>query len=93
MKSNKCDNMTNQIKLTKKIEQIDEDNKVEMLEIRAETDYPSTEISFYINDNHLATTMTDSDGVAIAGISYQSNQDYTFSIMVKEEKVEVEYST
>lgn len=85
--------MTNQIKLTKKIEQIDEDNKVEMLEIRAETDHPSTEISFYINDNHLATTMTDSDGVAIAGISYQPNQDYTFSIMVKEEKVEVEYST
>lgn len=85
--------MTNQIKLTKKIEQIDEDNKVEMLEIRAETDHPSTEISFYINDNHLATTMTDSDGVAIAGISYQPNQDYTFSIMVKEEKIEVEYST
>lgn len=85
--------MTNQIKLTKKIEQIDEDNKVEMLEIRAETDHPSTEISFYMNDNHLATTMTDSDGVAIAGISYQPNQDYTFSIMVKEEKVEVEYST
>lgn len=85
--------MTNQIKLTKKLEQIDEDNKVEMLEIRAETDHPSTEISFYMNDNHLATTMTDSDGVAIAGISYQPNQDYTFSIMVKEEKVEVEYST
>ena len=85
--------MTNQIKLTKKIEQIDEDNKVKMLEIRAETDHPSTEISFYMNDNHLATTMTDSDGVAIAGISYQPNQDYTFSIMVKEEKVEVEYST
>lgn len=85
--------MTNQIKLTKKIEQIDEDNKVEMLEIKAETDHPSTEISFYMNDNHLATTMTDSDGVTIAGISYQPNQDYTFSIMVKEEKVEVEYST
>lgn len=85
--------MTNQIKLTKKIEQIDEDNKVEMLEIRAETDHPSTEISFYMNNNHLATTVTDSDGVAIAGISYQPNQDYTFSIMVKEEKIEVEYST
>lgn len=85
--------MTNQIKLTKKIEQIDEDNKVEMLEIKAETDHPSTEISFYMNDSHLATTVTDSDGVAIAGISYQPNQDYTFSIMVKEEKVEVEYST
>lgn len=85
--------MTNQIKLTKKLEQIDEDNKVEMLEIRAETDHPSTEISFYMNDNHFATTMTDSDGVAIIGISYQQNQDYTFSIMVKEEKVEVEYST
>lgn len=85
--------MTNQIKLTKKIEQIDEDNKVEMLEIRAETDHPSTEISFYMNNNHLATTVTDSNGVAIAGISYQPNQDYTFSIMVKEEKVEVEYST
>lgn len=85
--------MTNQIKLTKKIEQIDEEHEVEMLEIRAETDHPSTEISFYMNDNHLATTMTNSDGVAIAGISYQPNQDYTFSIMVKEEKVEVEYST
>ncbi|WP_296882098.1 hypothetical protein [uncultured Methanobrevibacter sp.] len=85
--------MTNQIKLTKKIEQIDEDNKVEMLEIRAETDHPSTEISFYMNDTHLATTMTDSNGVAIAGISYQPNQDYTFSIIINGEKEEVEYST
>lgn len=85
--------MTNQIKLTKKLEKIDEEHEVEMLEIRAETDHPSSEISFYMNENHLATTMTDSDGVAIAGISYQPNQDYTFSIMVKEEKVEVEYST
>lgn len=85
--------MTNQIKLTKKIEQIDEDNKVEMLEIRAETDHPSTEISFYMNDNHLATTMTDSDGVAIAGISYQPNQDYTFCIMINGEKTSVDYTT
>ena len=85
--------MTNQIKLTKKIEQIDEDNKVEMLEIRAETDHPSTEISFYMNDNPLATTMTDSNGVAIAGISYQPNQDYAFSIIINGEKEEVEYST
>lgn len=85
--------MTNQIKLTKKLEKIDEEHEVEMLEIRAETDHPSSEISFYMNENPLATTMTDSDGVAIAGISYQPNQDYTFSIMVKEEKVEVEYST
>lgn len=85
--------MTNQIKLTKKLEKIDEEHEVEMLEIRAETDHPSTEISFYMNNNHLATTMTNSDGVAIAGISYQPNQDYTFGIMVKEEKVEVEYST
>ena len=85
--------MTNKLNITKKKEQFDEDNKVEMLEIRAETDHPSTEIKFYMNNNHLATTMTDNEGVAVAGISYEPNQDYTFSIMVKEEKVECEYST
>ena len=85
--------MTNQIKLTKKIEQIDEDNNVEMLEIRAETDHPSTEISFYMNKSHLATTMTNKDGVAIAGISYEANQDYTFSIMINGEKTSVDYTT
>lgn len=85
--------MTNKLNITKKKEQFDEDNSFDILEIRAETDHPSSEISFYMNNNHLATTMTDNEGVAVAGISYEPNQDYTFSIMVKEEKVEVEYST
>ena len=85
--------MTNKLNIKKKKEQFDEDNSFDMLEIRAETDYPSSEISFYMNDNHLATTMTDNEGVAVAGISYETNQDYTFSIIIKEEKVECEYST
>lgn len=85
--------MTNKLNITKKKEQFDEDNSFDILEIRAETDHPSSEISFYMNNNHLATTMTDNEGVAVAGISYEPNQDYTFSIMVKEEKVECEYST
>lgn len=80
--------MSIEIIIEKKLE---EEFNTEMLEIKAETDYPNTEISFYIDENHLATTMTDQEGTAIAGITYESNKTYFFEVECDGERTGVEY--
>ena len=46
-----------------------DDEEFEMLKIIANTDHPSTEIQFYMNKKHMATTYTDNKGKAEVGTS------------------------
>ncbi len=80
--------MSIEINVEKKLE---EEFNTEMLEITAETSFPSMEISFFIDGNHLATTMTDSEGVAIAGISFEKDKTYLFEVECGGERTGFEY--
>ncbi|WP_405286296.1 hypothetical protein [Methanobrevibacter sp.] len=80
--------MSIEINIEKKLE---EEFDTEMLEIKAETNYKNTEISFYIDEGHLATTMTDNKGVAIAGISYEKDKTYFIEVECDGERSSVEY--
>ena len=82
--------MSIEILLEKKLE---EEFDTEMLEIRAETTFPSTQISFYLDGNHLATTMTDKKGVAIAGITFEEDKKYIFEVECENEHEILEYNT
>ena len=46
-----------------------DDEEYEMLCITANTTHPSTEIEFYMNESHMATTYTDTNGKAEVGTS------------------------
>lgn len=82
------ESMSIEILVEKKLE---EEFNTEMLEIKAETTFPGTEISFFLDGNHLATTMTDGDGVAIAGITYEEDKTYLFEVECGGERTGLEY--
>ena len=46
-----------------------DDEEYEMLQITANTTHPSTEIQFFMNKKHMATTYTNIDGEAEVGTS------------------------
>ena len=46
-----------------------DDEEYEMLCITANTTHPSAEIEFYVNESHMATTYTDTNGKAEVGTS------------------------
>lgn len=82
--------MSIEIKISKKIEEIEENHPVEYYEILAETDHPQKQITFTINGNHLATTMTNDDGNISAGSSLESG-GYVFGVECEDEVETVEY--
>lgn len=64
-----------------------DDEEFEMLRITAETNYPSSEIRFFMNDKHMATTYTNVDGVAEAGIS-NTTDEVSFYVVCCDEQSE-----
>ena len=80
--------MSIEIFVEKKLE---EEFDLEMLEIKAETTSPNLEISFFIDGNHLATTMTDDKGIAITGITYKKDKIYLFEVECCGERESLEY--
>jgi hypothetical protein len=67
-------------------EEFDEE-EYEMLRITANTSYPSSEIEFYMNDKHMATTYTDIDGMASVGTS-NTTEKLTFYCICSDEESE-----
>lgn len=69
-------------------EEFDEE-EYEMLRVIANTTYPSEEIEFYMNDNHMATTYTNVEGVAEVGTSNTSEKLTFYCICCDEESEEL----
>ena len=82
--------MSIEIKISKKIEEIEKNHPVEYYEILAETDHPQKQITFTINGNHLATTMTNDTGNISAGTSLKPGE-YVFGVECEDEIETVEY--
>lgn len=83
--------MSIQIKISKKIEEIEENHPIEYYEIHAETSHIQKQITFTINGNHLATTMTDDQGNISAGTSLEPNKKYVFGVECEDETETVEF--
>jgi len=66
-----------------------DDEEYEMLHIIANTTHPSSEIQFYMNKNHMATTYTDSEGKAEAGTSNTTDKLSFYCICGDEESEEL----
>jgi len=80
--------MTIKINLSKKI---DEELQTEYLEIQAETSHEQKPVTFYINGNHMATTMTDDTGCISAGTSIEDGETYLFEVECEGEREGVKY--
>lgn len=59
---------------TEKFEENEETIKTKIVEITAETDYPSTRIVFEKSSKPLAETLTNNEGIAICGFTPQSRK-------------------
>ena len=66
-----------------------DDEKYEMLSITANTTHPSTEIEFYMNESHMATTYTDNEGKAEVGTSNTTEKLKFYCICGEEESEEL----
>ena len=82
--------MSIEIKISKKIE---EEFNTEILEIQAETSHKTKPITFYVDGNHLATTMTDDAGCISAGISFDEHETYFFEVECEGEREGIKYHT
>ena len=71
-----------------KKEEFGEEELIEIVEITAETSYPNNRIQFQKNDQLLAETMTNNEGIAICGFS-PINEDCTVKAIINEDEEEI----